>query len=332
MSESPASAPSTAVVIGAGVIGLSCALGLSRAGWSVTIVAEQPATETVSGVAGGIWFPYKAEASPRAERLLKTSFDRFVELADDPASGVDLVEGLWVERLPGTDRSWRASARNVRRAPEGEVPRGARDGIVAELPIIDMPTFLPWLAAQATAAGVTTLEASVDSVGQALDVVRSASGETPALAVVAAGEGSGAILGDDATGYPIRGQVVKLEQAGITHWLVDDDHEDGMIYVIPRRNDVVVGGTADEGETDTTYSQETEDAILRRAIEAYPALAGLAVKERAVGLRPARPALRLEEAEGQPVRTLAAYGHGGAGVTLCWGTAEEIVELAGPAS
>ena len=42
-----------------------------------------------------------------------------------------------------------------------------------------------------------------------------------------------------------------------------------------------------------------------------------------VGLRPARPSVRLE-AEGRVVHN---YGHGGAGVTLSWGCAEEVRDL-----
>jgi D-amino-acid oxidase len=45
----------------------------------------------------------------------------------------------------------------------------------------------------------------------------------------------------------------------------------------------------------------------------------------AVGLRPARPSVRLE-AEG---RVVHCYGHGGAGVTLAWGCAVEVAALLG---
>jgi D-amino-acid oxidase len=42
-----------------------------------------------------------------------------------------------------------------------------------------------------------------------------------------------------------------------------------------------------------------------------------------VGLRPVRPAVRLERV-GDVVH---CYGHGGAGVTLSWGVADEVVAL-----
>ena len=54
-----------------------------------------------------------------------------------------------------------------------------------------------------------------------------------------------------------------------------------------------------------------------------PALAGATVLRHQVGLRPARPVVRLER-EGDVVH---CYGHGGAGVTLSWGCADEVVAL-----
>jgi D-amino-acid oxidase len=56
-----------------------------------------------------------------------------------------------------------------------------------------------------------------------------------------------------------------------------------------------------------------------------PALAGARVLKHRVGLRPARPSVRVER-DGDVVH---CYGHGGAGVTLSWGTADEVSELVG---
>jgi D-amino-acid oxidase len=47
-----------------------------------------------------------------------------------------------------------------------------------------------------------------------------------------------------------------------------------------------------------------------------------------VGLRPARPAVRLEavpHAGGEPGGVVHCYGHGGAGVTLSWGCADDVL-------
>jgi D-amino-acid oxidase len=56
-------------------------------------------------------------------------------------------------------------------------------------------------------------------------------------------------------------------------------------------------------------------------------VAECAVVSVAVGLRPARPAVRLE-AEARPGGTIVHnYGHGGAGVTLSWGCAAAATDL-----
>jgi D-amino-acid oxidase len=57
-----------------------------------------------------------------------------------------------------------------------------------------------------------------------------------------------------------------------------------------------------------------------------PELRTARVLRHKVGLRPVRPAVRLERV-GDVVH---CYGHGGAGVTLSWGVAEEVVALLGP--
>jgi len=77
-------------------------------------------------------------------------------------------------------------------------------------------------------------------------------------------------------------------------------------------------------------------AILGRAAKLVPALAGARVLGVRVGLRPGRPAVRLEP---EPAREATAssaalppvihcYGHGGAGHTLAWGCADEVLALA----
>jgi D-amino-acid oxidase len=47
-----------------------------------------------------------------------------------------------------------------------------------------------------------------------------------------------------------------------------------------------------------------------------------------VGLRPGRAEVRLEKELISGKVIIHNYGHGGSGVTLSWGCAEEVVELA----
>jgi D-amino-acid oxidase len=115
----------------------------------------------------------------------------------------------------------------------------------------------------------------------------------------------------------VRGQVAYVEQVGLDRWWLDNS---GPTYVVPRERDIVVGGTDVEGEWSRTPSPETAEEILARATRLVPELRGARVLRHKVGLRPVRPAVRLERV-GDVVH---CYGHGGAGVTLSWGVADEV--------
>ena len=58
-----------------------------------------------------------------------------------------------------------------------------------------------------------------------------------------------------------------------------------------------------------------------------PALRGAPVLEHRVGLRPERPAIRLEVDPGEP-RVVHNYGHSGIGVSVSWGCADAATALA----
>ena len=100
------------------------------------------------------------------------------------------------------------------------------------------------------------------------------------------------LLADDRTVVPVRGQVVCVEQTGLGTWWVDPE---ANTYVFPRSKDIVVGGTDDEGEWSRTPSPETARArSCERAEGLVPEIRGARVVRHKVGLRPVRPAVRLE--------------------------------------
>ncbi|WP_461635018.1 FAD-dependent oxidoreductase [Glutamicibacter soli] len=316
--------PSTALsitVIGAGVIGLSAAHELAAAGHQVTVAYDQELHECVSSVAAAIWFPYHSENSPAADQLLADSLARFEQLSENPETGIDLRRGLNVDHLPGADRSWTRIVAGTEEASPADLPDGAHAGIWATVPIITMSTYLGWLRSQVEALGVKFEKRTVGNLVELKDEAD--------LVVLAAGLRGGELLGDDETVYPIRGQVVRLANTkNLTQWLCDDDYPQGVSYIIPRREDIIVGGTDTANDWNREVEPQTSVDILERAAKLVPELEGLEVLEHKVGLRPARETIRLEHVADHPLPVIAAYGHGGAGVTLSWGTAQRVVELA----
>ena len=247
----------------------------------------------------------------------RVALERFTALAADAATGAALREGMVVER-GHADRWWTADVPGWREARTDEVPTGADGGVVVTLPLVTMPVFLPWLEDRCAAAGVAFEQRVVDDVG-GLD------GE---VVVVAAGLRSGALLGDPAT-VPSRGQVALLRNPGLTRWLVDDHHPEGLVYALPHPRWVVCGGTDVVGSEDTEPDAVVHVAIVARVRQAVPALAGVEVLGTRVGLRPVAPSVRLAGMEVDGRLVVTNYGHGGAGVTLSWGCAQEVVDLVG---
>ena len=77
----------------------------------------------------------------------------------------------------------------------------------------------------------------------------------PTSVVNATGLGARELAGDaELTG--VRGQVVRVADPGLAGWTLDEDHPDGMVYVVPRGTDVVCGGTAVDGDESTATRPE----------------------------------------------------------------------------
>jgi D-amino-acid oxidase len=275
-----------------------------------------PVAATTSAVAAALWFPYRAAPAAEVLRWGAVSLAVFTDLADVPATGVALRPGTVVHRSGEPDLWWGPAVPGHRPAMASELPPGVSAGTRCTLPVVDMGRYLPWLLDACRAAGVEVVHGRVELVA-----------DVPGDAlVVAAGLGSGDLVGDD-TGVPVQGQVVRLTDPGLPGWLLDEDNPAGLTYVVPRGDDVVCGGTAVERATGTTPDPAVEAAVLERACALVPEMRGAVVLSRAVGLRPGRPTVRLDRTvvDGRPV--ICCYGHGGAGVTLSWGCAADVAAL-----
>jgi D-amino-acid oxidase len=132
-------------------------------------------------------------------------------------------------------------------------------------------------------------------------------------------------LAPDDNLYPLLGQVVITEPGTVdrTITITDDRDAERIFYVIPRRDELVLGGCSRPWPPGAPA--EIDPAITARILDQARAL-GLAVgtvKTVRAGLRPYRLEVRLER-EG---RIIHNYGHGGAGYTLSRGCADEVARL-----
>lgn len=304
------------IVVGAGVVGLSCALRLLETGHRVDVLARELPRETTSAVAAAIWYPYHAWPEDRVLAWSRMSYDEFARLATDhPDSGVVLRAGTEVVASRAGKPWWADAVPDLHETVD--VPAGYDGGWSFTAPLVEMPVYLDWLAGVVLAAGGSITRINLHGLPRTGD-------GGPDAVVDCSGIGA-KFLAADPTLYPVQGQVVLVEQVGLERWWLDNTDPEGPTYVVPRSRDIVVGGTEVEGEWSRTASPDVANAILRRALRLVPALAGAEVVGHKVGLRPARPTVRLERV-GDVVH---CYGHGGAGVTLSWGCAADVAELLG---
>lgn len=297
------------IVVGAGVIGLSCAVRLLEAGRRVDVVGRDLPLETTSSVAAAVWSPY-TPPQEHVVRWARTAYDAFAELCGDDSTGVVMRTGTELLREPAGDLWWRhALPPGAGPDRETSLPPGFATGLTMRTPVVEMPRYLRWLSARVEALGgtITRMNLSALPTGDALVVNASGIGAR--------------LLGGDHSVQPVRGQVVVVEQVGIDRWWIDAE---APTYVVPRSSDVVLGGTALHGEWSRTPDPATAESILARATAIEPRLAGARVLRHRVGLRPGRSTIRLER-EGDVIH---CYGHGGCGVTVSWGCADDVVGLA----
>ena len=295
-------------VVGAGVIGLTTAVELQRAGHTVQVVAKATGDATTSAVAAALWFPFRADPPGRVNGWARRSLERLSALAaTEPEAGVDMLTAY--EAALGADVPWWAPS-----VPALTLLEDSPLGCPAwrfQAPRVEPRLFLAWLERQLHRP---IRKQHVTSLAD-LDAER---------VVHCTGLGARALAADTSL-QAVYGQVVLVEPGALDLKVSLGDARDAsaMLYAVPRRAEVVLGGCTLPCPDDASL---VPDAGIREAILARARAAGLRhgkiLSERA-GLRPYRPSVRLER-EG---RLIHNYGHGGAGYTLAYGCAEEVTAL-----
>ncbi|TDC84436.1 FAD-binding oxidoreductase [Micromonospora sp. KC606] len=301
---------------------MTVAVTLQHRGARVTVVSAHEPAETVSTVAAAVWYPSHTEQDPRVLRWARETHTELGRQATAGTPGVTNRPTRMLLRHPYAGPPWWAQACRDLVAESQEPPYTALLRFTA--PTVEMTPYLAWLRQRLEAGGGRVQRRRVRRLADAFD--------TAPTVVNATGLAAGRLAADPAV-HPVRGHLVLVANPGLTVSVRDEDDPAGITYVHPRRHDVVLGGTYQPGVGHTMPDPDTAVAIRRRCVALVPALAAAPVLGERIGLRPARhggPRVEVDPDPAVPAggRLVHAYGHGGAGVTLSWGCAAEVADLA----
>lgn len=194
-----------------------------------------------------------------------------------------------------------------------------RTGIRVNVPLMDTRIYLPWLRAQVA----HRTERVPTKVGTLSDLVGYD------LVVNCSGHRAASLHGAGPKMDPRRGIVIRIPNPGISRAAVFAEDPDRLMYVVPRGDDVVLGGTYEPTDDEHNWPADFGDVIMDRCRRFEPLLAGVTfnVNDLAAGIRPVaeRVCLRLDH-DAAPFPVVHNYGHGGSGYTVSWGCAAIVLK------
>lgn len=300
------------------MIGLSTAIRLQDRGFDVTIVAREVSPHTTSDVAAAVWYPYLTGSDDRLLGWIWSTYRELVALTRQPGSGVTELDIVELFDDAG-GRPWWSDATDLgRQVSVAVLPDGYGAGYRIRVPMADTSVYLPWLRQRFEARGGVLEQRPVHNLAEFSDQAD--------VVVNCTGLGARDLCRDDEV-YPVRGQVVRVAAVPSHAW-VDEGRHLGYMFILPRADGCVLGGTAEPGEWSTEPDEQATADIIERCARVEPSLREAAVLSVRVGLRPGRSRVRLER-DGQAARTVIHnYGHGGSGLTMSWGCADDAAQLA----
>ncbi len=349
------------IVVGGGVIGLSCAWRLRQAGLAVTLLERGYCGREASWSAVGVLSPGNPNFKHALARLHLASLDLYPAFCEElrALTGIDPeYERCRRLELCDVDQRYRMGLSEVRAAADRAMPDGSpvlemlspNDATALE-PAMQRPVYgallcrisaqvrnprlLRALREACKKTGVQVREqvpaVGLSMVGNTVTGVLTANQSIPARwVVVAAGAWAGTVDSRIATQMPVRpvrGQVVLLEMEDppLRHIIRRKNH-----YVLRRRDGLVLVGSTVEHDAGFTIRNTPAGvgALIQGALSLVPALADARVVGLWSGLRPCTPDWRpyigpVPGIDGM----IAAFGHFKTGLVFAPITARIVTDL-----
>jgi D-amino-acid oxidase len=252
-----------AAVIGCGVVGLSTARTLQRRGFDVTIYAKDLPPETTSNIAGASWFPSSVVDGGRRTPAFNAQFERAARIAHRQYQLLigDEYGVHWRQQYAlsdsdddGTEQWDYAMLRDLfpasRSLKPAENPFPAKHVYVDNMMFIEPSVYLNALLRDFHIAGGRVRRVSFGESSQL--------GSLPESVIVnCTGLGARELFGDREL-EPVKGQLTALlPQPEVDYAMVT-----GGLYMFPRRDGIMLGGTFEHGVETLEVNREAEQRIL----------------------------------------------------------------------
>ncbi|KAJ5159119.1 D-amino-acid oxidase [Penicillium coprophilum] len=343
------------IIVGAGVIGLSIAVKLSKYMRITVIARELPGDSGIDYASpwAGAHFrpiPAKTEEERKEQAWMRHTYQEFEKIArDHPEAGVEFIPA--VEYFDTADAtSLLAEEKGYTTWPEfrildpAEYPSqhpSIRLGVTYRSWVLNSPVYLKWLQTRAEAQGTRFIRAPLTDLEQAASVYleNKSKNESDHISAVVDASGRGF---NDPKSFPLRGQFIIVsnhcDKTISHHW------SDGSFTVIiprPLGGGTVIGGTKEPNNLSEDIDDAATEDILKRVRALCPEMVdeqadefastnGFDIKQVYVARRPMRRGglhfvLGSSVAHGDDrIPLISCYGAGQNGYKISWALADDI--------
>ena len=337
--SSPSRGKSTAdvLIVGDGVIGLSTAIAIARAGGSCRILGRT-IPGAASAASAGLLAPSIGDAEPGFRAFMSASRDRYpawihwlaertgIEVTLDRSGIIALEPEQVTAHRAGTEQFDRRALEKLEPAlaPRSSAVLYPDDGFVDNVRLLAAlreATRCEW-SIDVVEGRVAAIQPGVDSCTATMDDGRTQRGR----AVVLAGGAWIALLVGAPRPIPVepvRGQMLRLRGSPLSHAVSAGD-----AYLVPRGESTLVGSTLERVGFDCATTQPALDRLRLAAAAAVPSLRNAPVESAWAGLRPMTPDARPIIGRDPDLPSVVyACGHGKNGILLAPITADCVASL-----